>query len=683
MIMKLVKVKLSNYCCFEYETIINMDDFTAFIGNNSSGKTAILSALNKLFSAIPAERNIQSCDFFTPKNGDPEELDEKNLYIETVFTFDDEEDAIPIFFNNFIVDSPQGQPFLRIRLIASWKKSILLEGSVDSKIFYITCPEGEDVTDDNCTPANRHDLNFIRMIYIPAMRNPAAQLKNASGSIIHQIMKSINWSTVTNNSIKESLKAINDAFTAESGVNILKSAIQKQWKKYDLDPRYTNAELCFTSVGTDFAIRNTEVLFSPTVLGRPYSVNELGDGLRSLFYISLVESALDVEEQIRDEYKAGTDVRSFNRTSPVLTIVAVEEPENHIAPHLLGKLISNLENISKKDSAQVIITSHSPGAIMRLEPEQLRYCRMGDNLSATIRTILLPEKISDQYMFIKEAVKAFPELYFAKLVIFGEGDSEELILKKCFEVSSCAPDINGISIVPLGGRHVNHFWKLLKNLEIPFITLLDLDRERHGGGWGRIKYALEQLINNGSDKNILLSIKDGILSDEKLEQMHTWNKLGYENIGGWLAHLEGYNVFFSSPLDIDFMMLEIFKKEYVATIENNSGPQLKIDEHMIKIHAVDEKTTQKSEYKERIQKSLRNILKEHGGGGETYTNEQKELMILYDYFFLGRSKPITHVLAFSNIEDDELREHMPDVLKRVIQHAHDELYPDEDIACDE
>ena len=49
-----------------------------------------------------------------------------------------------------------------------------------------------------------------------------------------------------------------------------------------------------------------------------------------------------------------------------------------------------------------------------------------------VRSITLPdkEKLSDQYKYIKEAVKAYPELYFAKLVILGEGDSEEIILPK-------------------------------------------------------------------------------------------------------------------------------------------------------------------------------------------------------------------------------------------------------------
>ena len=39
-------------------------------------------------------------------------------------------------------------------------------------------------------------------------------------------------------------------------------------------------------------------------------------------------------------------------TPPVLTIIALEEPENHIAPHLMGKLIKNLINIAKKTNAQ-------------------------------------------------------------------------------------------------------------------------------------------------------------------------------------------------------------------------------------------------------------------------------------------------------------------------------------------
>lgn len=69
-----------------------------------------------------------------------------------------------------------------------------------------------------------------------------------------------------------------------------------------------------------------------------------------------------------------------------------------------------------------------------------------------------------------------------------------LLLPQLWEAREGDTDVSGITIVPLGGRHVNHFWRLLNDLKIPYITLLDLDRERDGGGLGRIKCALNQLI---------------------------------------------------------------------------------------------------------------------------------------------------------------------------------------------
>lgn len=85
-------------------------------------------------------------------------------------------------------------------------------------------------------------------------------------------------------------------------------------------------------------------------------------------------------------------------------------------------------------------------------------------------------------------------------------------------------DDNIITFAPLGHRFVNHIWKLLETLHIPYITLLDLDLEREGGGWARVKYALKQLIAIGKDKNELLKLADDtVLSDAWLEKMHTWD----------------------------------------------------------------------------------------------------------------------------------------------------------------
>ncbi|WP_192807829.1 hypothetical protein [Desulfosporosinus sp. OT] len=80
----------------------------------------------------------------------------------------------------------------------------------------------------------------------------------------------------------------------------------------------------------DSILKKSEVVFSPSVTGRKYGIDDMGDGLRSLFYISMVDSMLEVENEIGKEIAEGKEKRSFNITPPVLTIVAVEEPENHI-----------------------------------------------------------------------------------------------------------------------------------------------------------------------------------------------------------------------------------------------------------------------------------------------------------------------------------------------------------------
>lgn len=682
--MRLSKLKLMNYRCFgSEEQVILIDDLTTFIGNNSAGKTAALSALNCMFSENSGDRILQRSDFHLPKEMDPDEMERQNLYIEAIFEFEElqsetggGEYAIPIFFQHLVVDNPGGLPYLRIRLEAVWEKSSTIEGSIDSKISYIACPESVEIEEKYRTPAARRDLDKIRVIYIPAVRDPSRQLKNASGTIMYQVMSSINWSEETKGNVKAKIKELNEQFEREKGVSMFGTSLAAQWKVYDSDDRYSTANLRFNSTDIETSIRKTEVVFEPTETGKEYTIDQMGDGLRSLFYISLVDSILDVEGKMRREIEADPENTSFSRKPPILTIVALEEPENHIAPHLLGKLVGNLRNIAGKSNAQAIMTSHSPAIVKRVDPENLRYFRMDKEVLATrVRCITLPEKESaqDQYKYIKEAVQAYPELYFAKLVILGEGDSEEIILPKYWEALNGSVDVGGISIVPLGGRHVNHFWRLLNDLQIPHITLLDLDREREGGGWGRIKYVLKQLIANGQDRNELLATKSGILTDKQLEEMSEWDVSDVASMQAWLDWLEQYNVFFSAPLDIDFMMLEQMEAEYKNSLDTTEGPRLEVvvngKNKRILIQTIEGTGDYSTEYETRIKKDIKSTLKEEGGNGSTYSPKQQKLMVWYTYFFLNRGKPSTHIAVLSRLSDEAIQNNIPPILKHLMETA--------------
>ncbi|MDU6896450.1 MAG: ATP-dependent endonuclease [Clostridium perfringens] len=265
---------------------------------------------------------------------------------------------------------------------------------------------------------------------------------------------------------------------------------------------------------------------------------------------------------------------------------------------------------------------------------------------------------------------AYPELYFANLVILGEGDSEEILLPKMIEIDDENIDSKSIAIVPLGGRHVNHFWKLLNQLNIPFITLLDLDRERYLGGWGRIKYVCEQLIELGKLEKKQLEESEDITFLKDFEEMHNWDVNNIDEMKRWIKFLEEYDVYFSSPLDIDFLMIKEFEEEYLSILEENEGPRIK---GLGKIKDLTKEDKEKDEYLKRIEEDKKSTLKEKCTNGDTFSKKEIELMIWYKYFFLTRGKPTTHRVALIKIEDEKLQANMPKVFRDIRLKVNEKL----------
>ena len=681
--MKLTKVIINNFRSFGESQIIELNNQTVLIGNNSSGKTTVLQALSKLFSDKQNDRIIKKSDFHLPKGSRPGE-NTRNLFIETIFEFDELDGtpyspAIPSFFEHFTVSKDGAKPFLRIRLESSWEDDGTVEGSIDTQFYYISSDE-DTIRDEDKHRAPRKDLDKIRVLYVPASRTPEKELGNASGSMLSRLVNSINWTKDEINEITDKIDELNNTFLSENGaLTQINNEIQKSWELYHEDNRFSQAELIINSSEMAAALRQIALKFSPTTTEEAFTVSDLGDGLRSIFYFSLVDSILDIELQITKDREENPDNPRFKLIPPVLTILAIEEPENHIAPHHIGKLVKRFNQLSNNDNSQVILTSHSPAIVKRIEPEDLRYLRI-ENSSGDSQTIIsdikLPIETQESYKYIKGAIQAYPELYFAKLVVLGEGDSEELLLPKFFDLLGKEVDSSQISIVPLGGRHVNYFWKLLNALRIPHITLLDFDNERYGGGWGRIKYISEYLYE---------------LNTEFREWFHTqgldFSEIGereFESIdaprlNNWFNKLEEFNVYFSSPLDIDFLMLQHYKNYYLESLSTNEGPVVSyIDENSnnkkIKLNKMDRRNDyQLFGFKNRIKEAIQATLKDKSGPGDSFNEEEKELMIWYQYFFLGRGKPTTHMQFLSSISDDELKRFLPPVFEKMVKRAEELL----------
>lgn len=681
--MKLTKVIINNFRSFGESQIIELNNQTVLIGNNSSGKTTVLQALSKLFSDKQNDRIIKKSDFHLPKGSRPGE-NTRNLFIETVFEFDELDGtpyspAIPSFFEHFTVSKDGAKPFLRIRLESSWEDDGTVEGSIDTQFYYISSDE-DTIRDEDKHRAPRKDLDKIRVLYVPASRTPEKELGNASGSMLSRLVNSINWTEDEINEITDKIDELNNTFLSENGaLTQINNEIQKSWGLYHEDNRFSQAELIINSSEMAAALRQIALKFSPTTTEEAFTVSDLGDGLRSIFYFSLVDSILDIELEITKDREENPDNPRFKLIPPVLTILAIEEPENHIAPHHIGKLIKRFKQLGNNDNSQVILTSHSPAIVKRIDPEDLKYLRIENNdrvLQTIVSDIQLPLAIDESYKYIKGAIQAYPELYFAKLVVLGEGDSEELLLPKFFDLLGKEVDSSQISIVPLGGRHVNYFWKLLNALRIPHITLLDFDNERYGGGWGRIKYISQHLYE---------------LNTEFQEWFNTqrldFNEIGSrgcESIGAqrlinWFNKLEEFNVYFSSPLDIDFLMLQHYKDNYLNTLSPIEGPVVSYNDSdgsskKVKLSDLDcLDRLQLEGFNKRKEEAIRATLKDKSGSGDSFTEEEKKLMIWYQYFFLGRGKPTTHMQFLSSISDDELTRNLPPVFEKMVKRAEELL----------
>ncbi|MBX9955154.1 AAA family ATPase [Peribacillus simplex] len=645
--MRVSELRLSNFKSFGEELeLVSFDELTAIIGANSTGKTSLITSLLRLFGQKNSERNLVKSDFHISPYVNPKDITEINLFIEAKIDFPELIDnkiedisTIPNFMKQIIIDGPSEPPYIRIRLIGKWIQGQNPEGNIEQEIFYVTVPFGED-EENALHPIPLHHRNLIQMIYVPAMRDPAIQLKNASGALLWRIFNNISWPERFKEDIKDTTEPVIHLFNEVADIKEIQKVLNVEWNKYHRESRFHKAEIVFNSNDLDTILKNIEVAFSPNEDGAVTNVNGLGDGLKSLFYITLVSSLLEIEKNIEEENK------------PLLNILAVEEPENHISPHLLGRVVNNLNNLSKKLNAQVILSSHNSSIIKRVDPEKIRHIQINDGYSM-VHKIKLPEKTSEAHTYIKEAIKAYPDLYFSKLVILGEGDSEEIVIPKILSAFNIYPDETSISIVPLGGRHVNHMWKLLNQLSIPHITLLDLDRERNGGGWGRIKYALNQLNENGRVSDDLLHvIRNGdlyVYTIEEIQDFHKRNDNNKQSMDTWIKKLEKEDVFFSYPLDIDFSMLISFESEYKSTMPK--GPQ------------IPEKDS--DEYIEKLESSIKATLKSEKAKGETYSTTEHELMIWYNSLFLGRGKPSTHIEALLEVESEEILSKAPEDLLRM------------------
>lgn len=621
--MKLQTIRLSNFQSFgAVPTEIQLDVITYLIGPNGSGKTAALQALCRLFAFDPSLRRILRSDFHVPFT-EAAAPAERQLWIEADFLFPelgdfDDNSTVAPHFGHMRLDEIDGTPRVRFRLTATMG----LDGDIEESMVYVL-----DINADGSplTTAQlpRSERNHIHVHYLPARRDPADHIAYGANALLGRMLRAVNWDA-ERTVIKGLTDQISDSLAANPSINAFSTSLKSAWSALHKGSFFADPKLTFVASEIEALLRHMSVSFTPGHDEQLVDFSRLSDGQKSMLYLSLVLSSQAIGRAVLAEEDDSFDADKLR--PPVFTVVAVEEPENSLSPHYLGRIVNALNQMTSNGDAQALIATHAPSMLRRVAPERIRYLRVTQERTTRVTHIQLPDANDEAHKFVREAVQAFPEVYFSRLVILGEGDSEEIVLPRLLQVKGAPVDESAVTIAPLGGRHVNHFWRLLSALQIPYLTLLDLDVARYAAGWGRIQYVNDQLAFYAPSK----VLPAGHFIPKWKDATHK-----VRDYSNYLAALEERDVFFSYPMDLDFTMLLSFPEAY--DVEEDEP-----DESTIK--AV--------------------LGKKHHDASQYSQDEQKLFNTYHQRFKLG-SKPAAHIDALAQLTDEELLADMPASLSRL------------------
>jgi len=638
--LKLQFVRICGFQSFGAEPeIVDLSDLTFLIGPNGSGKTATLQALCRLFSFDPNQRRLRKSDFFVPHD-ETQVPDQRMLWIEAEFTFPELSDVendhptIPTHFGHMRLDTADGVPRVRYRLNAT----IGIDDEIEQSLVYVLDVDEDDAPVDTA-PVPRDERNFIQVHYLPARRDPADHIAYGANALLGRLLRAVNW-TEQRETIQQLTSDISQSLTQNESVLSLSAGLTKTWKELHKGQFFTQPSVTFMANEIESLLRHLSVSFSPGHGEQLVDFSRLSDGQKSMLYLSLVLSSQAVGRAVLHGNDDSFDAEKLRPA--VFTIVALEEPENSLSPHYLGRIVSSLKGLvgdSQFADSQALIATHAPSMLRRVDPSAIRYLRLDESRCTVVTKIQMPSnEKGEAYKFVREAVQAYPEVYFSRMVILGEGDSEEIVLPRLLAAKNLQVDEAAITIAPLGGRHINHFWRLLSGLKIPYVTLLDLDVARFGGGWGRIKYVATEMKQHRQG--------DLYLTDDELKSLPAWNDLTHKILQvekdpkykSCIANLEQFGVFFSAPMDLDFSMLRAYPLAYGLAPEDLVVPK---------------------------QGQTKSVLGDSHHDRFQYSLIERKHFVAYHKRFKLDSKPKSHIEALSNLTNAQLIAKMPASLNRL------------------
>lgn len=202
----------------------------------------------------------------------------------------------------------------------------------------------------------------------------------------------------------------------------------------------------------------------------------LGESSQGLGYSNLIYIHLQLKE-----YERNIDPLKVN-------MFFLEEPESHMHPQMQHVFIKYLIN-QYQLKTQGLVTTHSNEIVRAAGISHLRILRRSEYYSSNLYdlSLLLDElkqsEVSNDTILVDFFDWFFEigysEIVFADKVIFYEGDTERLFLKKIMTLDKYKElSQQYIAFIQVGGAYAKNYEKLIKMLGIKSLIITDIDYEK-------------------------------------------------------------------------------------------------------------------------------------------------------------------------------------------------------------